>query len=112
MNFRHPVFLTLLAAIILVLIGLYIVERQRAIDPSGTSASWETENGYLSQPETTPVTNDSEPLTPVTQNNGPETLTIPTATTSSAQKPTVRTEGTFDYNAMLAQMRGSARQAR
>ncbi len=107
MNLKHPVVLMLVAAIVLVLIGLFIVERQRAVAPTGSSASWQGSGAYL---ETTPSNEPiamptTEPTT--SQPTGPETLVIPKGT-STPTKVVTKTDGSFDYNAMLAQMRGSA----
>ncbi len=100
----------LLAAIVLVLIGLYFVERQRAVPPSGSSVSWQFESGYIETPDSAAqsIENDPAPVTP--DISGQATLTIPSASTTTQQKTTA-TDGTFDYNAMLAQMRGVAIEA-
>ncbi len=107
MNFRHPLFLIILSAIILVLIGLYVVERQRAVAPNGSSASWETAGGYIETTQTplTPTATPEQPI--ISEHSGPETLTIPKTATPTPGRVTAPKDGSFDYNAMLAQMRGS-----
>lgn len=110
MNFRHPVFLTLLSAIVLILIGLYFVERQRGVSPSGTSASWQTDGGYIETSGLISAPQTGDPLQVLPENTNPDTLSIPTVSTPTTKTPSASNEGTFDYNAMLAQMRRSSEQ--
>ncbi len=108
MNFRHPVFLTLLVAAICVLIGLYFIERQRAVVPSGDSMTWGRIGAYL-EPQNPATTPDSsripEPLVDVGEDSPPVPVT---ASNPQPQKPPQKTaaaDGSFDYNALLAQLR-------
>ncbi len=107
MNFRHPVILTLLAALILVAVGFYFVARESAVAPNGASVSWQTEGGYVA-PTETPVAADTSSRSDahVLTQTDPDTLAIPAprATTTTAKKPS-QSDDTFDYNALLAQMR-------
>ncbi len=100
--------LTLVFAIILVLVGLYFVEKQRAVSPNGEGATWNTGGAYVEPTQTAP-SDDSHPSLPdVTDDASPATLTIPTATATPPKKApatTAQVDGTFDYNAMLAQLR-------
>ncbi len=103
---KHPVFLTLSVAVIFVLVGLYFIERQRAVTPNGASASWETVGGYIEPTDSiSEQPTQAQPL--VETDNNPETLVIPVATTSATKKPAnapAKDDGVFDYNAMLAQL--------
>lgn len=107
MNMRQPVVLTLIAAAILVLAGLYFVERQRAITPLGTGETWNSGSGYVATEETSAASDSTTPLPDITTNTGPDTLVIPkgTSATSAPVAKAPVTDGVFDYNAMLDQLR-------
>jgi hypothetical protein len=106
MNLRQPVVLTLIAAVILVLVGLYFVERQRMVSPSNEATTWGSAAGYI-EPSASPSQTVTEeiPLPNAISDNNPETLVIPHATATPRATKTPSTEGTFDFNAMLAQMK-------
>ncbi|MBP9757941.1 MAG: hypothetical protein KBD06_05040 [Candidatus Pacebacteria bacterium] len=105
MNTRHSVLLTVIAALVLVVAGLYFVQRQRAVSPTGGGASWETAGGYI-EPTVTPIENEPEPFMPdVSTQTGPETLNIPKGMASSTVVATTKeNDESFDYNALLARL--------
>lgn len=107
MNLRQPVVLTLIAAIMLVLAGLYFIERQRAVSPSGTGATWNGGSGYVISEDSFTSADTSASPPDISNNTGPDTLVIPPGT-SPAAAPVAKSatpDGAFDFNAMLAQMR-------
>jgi hypothetical protein len=109
MNLRHPVVITLVFAIVLVLIGIYFVERQRAVTPSGGSDSFGAINGgYVSPASVSPDSsgNTNLPNSQASTNTGPDTLVIPAATPTPVKTPTKAVaDGAFDYNALLASLK-------
>lgn len=108
MNLRHPLVITLVFAIVLVLIGIYFVDRQRAVAPSGGSGSFGAINGgYVSPTSATPDNGDTNlPNSQTSTNTGPDTLVIPAATPTPAKTSSkTPADGTFDYNALLASLK-------
>ena len=107
MNMRHAVLLTVITALILSAVGLYFVQRQRAVVPTGGGASWNTVGGYVDS-DVTPVEKTVQPPLPeVDTQTGPETLTIPkpkTVATTSAKVTPAKNDGAFDYNVLLARL--------
>lgn len=105
MNMRQLVLLTMLAALILAAVGLYFVQRERAVVPAGGGVSFETVNGYVEQ-SVAPAETESKPALPdVSTDAGPATLTIPKAAATTTVKTTVvKDDGAFDYNALLKRL--------
>lgn len=112
MNVRHPVVLALVAALVLLLVGLYFVERQQAVAPNGTAETWKTNAGYVAQTGESPQNTLPSPVSTAASNpntdTGPDTLVIPkgpqlAATTSTKTSPT-KSDDSFDFKALLAQL--------
>ena len=105
MNLRHPVLLSLIATLILVAAGLYFVERQRAVSPTGGGASWATDRGFVENAVQSAPENVQPPLPDTTSESGPETLVIPHAKATTTAKTAIpKGDDTFDFNEMLARL--------
>jgi hypothetical protein len=105
MNLRHPVLLTLIAALILVLAGLYFVERQRAVAPTGSNSSWDTVSGYIEPTPNTETTVTEHELPDTAAEPAPEKLVIPKPSTGVTAKIIEKPgDESFDYNALLARL--------
>lgn len=106
MNMRHPVLLALLATLVLVMAGIYLFERQRAVAPTGTGTSWDSVSGYVEATEGAPVEEYGAELPDISSRpQSPETLVIPTgASTATAKIIDTPGDDAFDYNALLARL--------
>lgn len=109
MNYRYPVLFALSAAVILVLIGIYLVEQKSSVSPTGDGGSFGAINGgYVAPTAAAPSSDTGTSLPNPSTNTGPDTLTIPAATATPARTNPVagkKDDGTFDFNAMLAALK-------
>ncbi len=105
MNRFHPITAAIVAAVVLVVIGIYFVEKQRPAVPGESGRSWDGITGYLD-----PVPRDSRTPTPEpgyvaeAQNSG-ETVVIPKTSPSSPRAQAIPESASEGFDTLLAEIR-------